>query len=225
MKIFEPLYFEIFEKTLHLNHFTLGLVSQLSKWPLNLTFFPSIGVWLTQGRFEDYRSEFVYGVKDSLISCQTSTNDSGEDYLPISHLSAPSEKFWSQGFIVRPFDDFLKKQGLIVPQIFAKALPNILTCGKSITILTILEKQSVLFPGYKSAFTPIQDMVAPTELYDNFLSNLKQNLAMHKRKVIHKKKFKPSIPLMVEGFSLQDFIGDISEYDPDLVAAYDIIAG
>ena len=48
---FEPLYFEIFEKsikiwlkknTLHLNHFTLGLVSQLlSKWPPNLKFFPS----------------------------------------------------------------------------------------------------------------------------------------------------------------------------------------
>ena len=27
---------------LHLNHFTLGLVSQLSKWPLNFKFFPSV---------------------------------------------------------------------------------------------------------------------------------------------------------------------------------------
>ena len=27
---------------LYLNHFTLGLVSQLSKWPPNLKFFPSI---------------------------------------------------------------------------------------------------------------------------------------------------------------------------------------
>ena len=27
---------------LHLNHFTLGLLSQLSKWPLNLKFFSSI---------------------------------------------------------------------------------------------------------------------------------------------------------------------------------------
>ena len=26
----------------HLDHFTLGLVSQLSKWPINLKFFPSI---------------------------------------------------------------------------------------------------------------------------------------------------------------------------------------
>ena len=127
-------------------------------------------------------------------------------------------------------------------------MSSILTCGKSITILTILEKQSVLFPGkysilklishdkcplyyfafdcsgYKSAFTPIQDIVAPTELYDNFLSNLRKNLVMHKRKTVHEKKFKPNIPLVVEGLSLQDLIGDVSEYDSDLVAAYDIIA-
>ena len=30
------------KKTLNFDHFTLGLVSQLSKWPLNLKFFPSI---------------------------------------------------------------------------------------------------------------------------------------------------------------------------------------
>ena len=50
IEFFEPLYFEIFEKSvnflfkkpLHLDNFTLGLVSQLSKWPPNLKFFPSI---------------------------------------------------------------------------------------------------------------------------------------------------------------------------------------
>ena len=47
---------------------------------------------------------------------------------------------------------------------------------------------------------------------------------MHKRKTVHEKKFKPNIPLVVEGLSLQDLIGDVSEYDSDLVAAYDIIA-
>ena len=47
---FQQLYFEIFEKIfkiknpLHLDHFTLGLVSQLSKWPPNLKLFPSIGM-------------------------------------------------------------------------------------------------------------------------------------------------------------------------------------
>merc|ERR1719273_1568090 len=29
---------------------------------------------------------------------------------------------------------------------------------------------------------------------------------------------------MIEGLSLQDLIGDVSEYDPELVGAYDIIA-
>ena len=47
---------------------------------------------------------------------------------------------------------------------------------------------------------------------------------MHKRKTVHEKKFKPNIPLVVEGLSLQDLIGDVSEYDSGLVAAYDIIA-
>ena len=31
---------------LHLDHYTLGLVSQLSKWPQILKFFPSIGTGL-----------------------------------------------------------------------------------------------------------------------------------------------------------------------------------
>ena len=93
-------------------------------------------------------------------------------------LTSHFESFWSIVlYMLEMCFDFtvffcFQDQKLCVPQIFAKSLPNILTCGKSITILTILEKQSVLFPGYKSAFTPIQDMVAPTELYDSFLSNM-----------------------------------------------------
>ena len=31
-----------------------------------------IGVWLTQGRLEDYRSEFVYGVHESIVHCKLS---------------------------------------------------------------------------------------------------------------------------------------------------------
>ena len=126
---------------------------------------------------------------------------------------------------MRPFNERLSEVGLVVPQLFAQTLPKLLTCGKSVTILTILEKQSILFPGFKSAFTPIQDMVAPTELYDNFLANLKQGLSMHKRQLLAKKHLaNTGIPMMVEGLSLSDLIGDVSEIDPDLVEAYDIIA-
>ena len=72
-------------------------------------YFRIIGVWLTQGRFEDYRSEFVYGVKESLVNCNTTSEDyDSGDYLPASHLMAPSEKFWTHGFIVRPFEQCLK---------------------------------------------------------------------------------------------------------------------
>ena len=47
-----------------------------------------------------------YGIKESLINCQTSILDDSEEYLPISHLSAPSEKFWTDGFIERPFVEY-----------------------------------------------------------------------------------------------------------------------
>ena len=45
---------------LHLAHFTLGLVYQLSKWPPNLKFFPSIDV--VKNAFNGYNvCVFAYG--------------------------------------------------------------------------------------------------------------------------------------------------------------------
>ena len=74
-------------------------------------------------------------------------------------------------------------------------------------------------------------MVAPTDLYDKFLANLKQNLSIHKRSLFsgyntqkYLKKKVQSIPMLTEGPSVSDIIEDISEYDPDLIAAYDVIA-
>ena len=105
---------------------------------------------------------------------------------------------------------------------FESTLKKVLTCGKSITILTLLKKQS-----YKNTF---QEMVAPTDLYDKFLANLKQNLSIHNRQISVEKysqkspKKLQSIPMLTEGPSVSDIIGDISEYDQDLIAAYDVIA-
>ena len=191
-------------------------------------YFRIIGVWLTQGRFEDYRSEFVYGVRDSIVSGKVNSelDLTGCSSSFVSYLSTPSEKFWTHGFIVKPFQELAQAEGLRSPQIFEKAFPKILTCGKSITILSFLEKQSVLYPGYKSTFTPIQDMINPHELYDNFLANLRQSLSIHRvNKFLPKlKKNLPAIPMIAEGLSLCDVIGNVDQYDPDLVAAYDIIS-
>ena len=41
---------------LHINHFTLGLVSQLSKWPLNFKFF----LFCSEIRYRDTRSKDLY---------------------------------------------------------------------------------------------------------------------------------------------------------------------
>ena len=40
----------------------------------------------------------------------------------------------------------------------------------------------------------------------------------------HFRKKVQSIPMLTEGPSVSDIIEDISEYDPDLIAAYDVIA-
>ena len=141
----------------------------------------------------------------------------------ITYINSPTEKFWTEGFVVRPFEKLLSGLGLKPPKMFESTLKKVLTCGKSITILTLLKKQS-----YKNTF---QEMVAPTDLYDKFLANLKQNLSIHKRQIsVEKcsqkspKKKLQSIPMLTEGPSVSDIIGDISEYDKDLIAAYDVIA-
>jgi hypothetical protein len=137
----------------------------------------------------------------------------------ITYINSPTEKFWTEGFVVRPFEKLLLGLGLKPPKMFESTLKKVLTCGKSITILTLLKKQS-----YKNTF---QEMVAPTDLYDKFLANLKQNLSIHKRQISVEnysqkspKKKLQSIPMLTEGPSVSDIIGDISEYDQDLIAAY-----
>ena len=140
----------------------------------------------------------------------------------MTYVNSPTEKFWTDGFIVRPFEKLLNGLGLKPPKMFECTLRKVLTCGKSITILTLLKKQS-----YRNTF---EEMVAPTDLYDKFLANLKQNLSIHKRQFgiengpKSPKKKVQSIPMLTEGLSLSDIIGDISEYDQDLIAAYDVIA-
>ena len=141
----------------------------------------------------------------------------------ITYINSPTEKFWTDGFVVRPFEKLLSGLGLKPPKMFESTLKKVLTCGKSITILTLLKKQS-----YRNTF---QEMVAPTDLYDKFLANLKQNLSIHKRQISvekysqkYPKKKLQSIPMLTEGPSVSDIIGDISEYDKDLIAAYDVIA-
>ena len=51
---------------LHLGHFTLGLVSQLSKWPPNLKLFPSI---------DDTRSQTERQMLSDLVAWQASGGD------------------------------------------------------------------------------------------------------------------------------------------------------
>ena len=71
---------------LHLDHFTLGLVSQLSKWPLNLKLFPSIdGVEVTVYVGQETHPQFAgpAALEDVAQTILTSVGPSGKnkDYL------------------------------------------------------------------------------------------------------------------------------------------------
>ena len=89
-----------------------------------------IGVWLTQGRLEDYRSEFVYGVRESIVNCKLSQEPTEIEDQKITYVNAPTEKFWTEGFIVRPFEKVLMDLGLKPPKMFESTLRKVLTCGK-----------------------------------------------------------------------------------------------
>ena len=83
-------------------------------------YFRTVGLWLAEGRLEDFKDEFVLSRKEH----------------------EESEAFWSEGFEVRNFKEVLEDEGLVLPPIFAKQLPKILVSGKSIEILTLLRKRS-----------------------------------------------------------------------------------
>ena len=94
-----------------------------------------IGVWLTQGRLEDYRSEFVYGVHGSIVECKLSQEPTEIDGQKITYINSPTEKFWTDGFIVRPFEKLLLDLGLNPPKMFESTLKKVLTCGKRLVFL------------------------------------------------------------------------------------------
>ena len=70
-----PLNFD-FKKKLYLDHFTLELVFQLSKWPLNLKFFPSIVTAKEhlQAKIEHFGGEVIFNVLGF-------SDDHNEDFL------------------------------------------------------------------------------------------------------------------------------------------------
>ena len=57
-----------------------------------------IGVWLTQGRLEDYRSEFVYGVHESIVHCKLS-----QEPTEIEGSVRPKPGFGIRNLKVGPF--------------------------------------------------------------------------------------------------------------------------
>lgn len=199
-------------------------------------YFRIMGLWVSQGRLEDWRDEFVFAVNPEFHTNQmrlqsgnvysTSSDDQDIEDESASDLYSNGlfETFWTRGFISRPYKTFLKAINLEVPEIFDWSFPRILTCGKSIEILTILQKQGRLETSSSSQF---KYYVSHTQLYEEFLSNVKESLKEHRRGNTYEKD-------TIVGQSIQscsekklrvsDIIDeDISDFDPYLVAAFDTV--
>ncbi len=201
-------------------------------------YFRIMGTWITQGRLEDFRDEFVFSANVCSLTKRRSSEDKDDDeeeevqhFSRSSKVIMPDESFWMDGFNRRPFEAVLEAAGLRVPEMFESTLSRILTCGKSVTILTILEKQSIFFPGYKSTTfsSPTNDMIPPTELYDRFLDNLKESLSAHllpdSPTDFREGRSTTSIKHVQAGLSIGEILGgDVSAFDSELVDAFDIIA-
>lgn len=64
-----------------------------------------IGLWLFEGRLEDFRDEFL---------------------IQKVQKEEESETYWKQGFVVHPFKESLEDDDLVLPPILAKNLSQIL---------------------------------------------------------------------------------------------------
>ncbi len=121
------------------------------------TTFPYLriaGLWLSEGRLEDYRSEF-----------------------PFSHRTddREGEDFWTEGMVVRDYASFLEGEGLRLPEMLEETLPSVLVSGKSMEILTILRKNRVITPS--NANFELFSRISAKDLLQTFLDAARHNLS------------------------------------------------
>ena len=197
-------------------------------------YFRIMGLWVSQGRLEDWRDEFIFAVNPEFHTSQMRLQSQNAQYgasddeeLDVDSASeiqcyGLQETFWTRGFLSRPYLTALETHSLPVPEIFEWTLPRILTCGKSIEILTILQKQGKL---EKSSAIQFKYHVSFTQLYDEFIENVKKSLEDHKieqegKRAHNDESVKENLHLLPE---VKDVIEDTSNYDPYLIAAFDTL--
>ena len=167
-----------------------------------------IGLWLTEGRLEDFRDEFVFRQRPA-------TGDEEDE--------EEREDFWKSGFEVRPYMETLSDDGdLRLPSMLGRALPKILVAGKSIEILARLAKRR----RYSMASQTGDDSGAVfrtrEDLLTQFLSNLRRELKMPSEceDSILPTKGKPKSAFCLDSLGV-DFGEDGEDVDPYLKMAFE----
>ena len=107
-----------------------------------------IGVWISQGRLEDYRDEFLIHTAD----CE-------------------ERRFWFDGYKERSdWREFLREKSLELPEMFSHILPKVLISGKSIEILALLNKTN---PWSEDGGETVPRLDLFSEFYESVKTDLK----------------------------------------------------
>ena len=164
-----------------------------------------IGLWLTEGRLEDFRDEFVFRQR------------------PMEEGEEEGEDFWKSGFEVRPYLETLSDDGdLRLPSMLGRALPKILVAGKSIEILARLAKRRRFSMALRAEDDPGAVFRTREDLLNQFLSNLRCELKMPS---VDEKADPPKRENRKAAFCLDslgvDFGEDGEDVDPYLKMAFE----
>ena len=173
-----------------------------------------IGLWLTEGRLEDFRDEFVFKQRPSAAA-------SGDE----EDAEEETEDFWKSGFEVRPYLETLSDDGdLRLPSMLGRALPKILVAGKSIEILARLAKRRRFSVTLQTGNDSGAVFRTREDLLSQFLSNLRRELKMptecEELSPPRRNKEKPKSTICLDSLGV-DFGEDGEDVDPYLKMAFE----
>ena len=166
-----------------------------------------IGLWLTEGRLEDFRDEFVFRQR-------AASGDEGNE-------EEEGEDFWKSGFEVRPYLETLADDGdLRLPSMLGRAFPKILVAGKSIEILARLARRRRSSVAAQTGDDSGAEFRTREDLLNQFLSNLRRELKMPSEDMTsNPEKEKPKSAFCLDSLGV-DFGDDGEDVDPYLKMAF-----
>jgi hypothetical protein len=121
-----------------------------------------IHTWLTEGRLEDFRDEFLVFKNPASRAVDS---------------SAIQENFWADALSQRDYETRLMREGIQPAALLQQLMPRIFQAGKSIEILARLDRLSapeVMIAGVDAENN--QQLTHPPDLYEEVLASIRHRL-------------------------------------------------